>query len=143
MELRRTTSEDPVFGALTGALDAELVVRYGPVQDLYKGFNKFACETVIVVGDAGCGCFKPFDAETAELKRMFVRRDQRGRGVASAILAGLEDWARELGFRAMVLETGDLQLEAIAMYRKHGYADMPKFGPYVDLPASVCLRRAL
>ena len=143
VEITRTTSADPRFQMLAALLDAELVVRYGPVQDLYKGFNAFACETVIVAGELGCGCFKPFDEASVELKRMFVRREQRGRGIASAILGGLEAWARELGHTQMVLETGNLQTEAIAMYKKLGFVDTPLFGPYIDLPASVCLKKSL
>ena len=143
MELRRTTSHDPTFQSLTALLDAELRVRYGDVQSLYEGFNRFACDTVIVAEDAGCGCFKPGEGGAAELKRMFVRADRRQRGVASAVLAGLEAWARELGYPAMILETGNLQHEAIAMYARHGYARIDLFGPYVGLPASVCMRKSI
>ena len=143
MELRRTTSADPTFQALTALLDAELRGVYGAVQALYTGFNQFTCDTVIVAGELGCGCFKPYDAEAVELKRMVVRPDARGRGVASAVLGALEAWARELGHRAMVLETGDRQAAAIALYARHGYVHIPKYGPYIDLPASVCMRKSI
>ena len=143
MEITRTTSADPTFQLLIAMLDAELRVTYGDVQSLYEGFNKFSSDTVVLAGDAGCGCFKPYDAEAVELKRMFVRADRRGRGVASLVLGALEAWARELGYRAIVLETGTLQTAAIALYERHGYLHIAKYGPYVDLPASVCMRKAL
>lgn len=143
MELRRTTSDDLVFRNLTAQLDAELRARYGDVQSQYAAFNAFECDTVIVAGDAGCGCFKRYDARAAELKRVYVRPDARGRGIAAAIVHGLEAWARELGYTAMQLETGNLQAEAIALYARLGYARIPPYGPYADLPASVCFARPL
>jgi GNAT superfamily N-acetyltransferase len=80
---------------------------------------------------------------TAEIKRMYVVPDARGRGLARAMLAHLEATARAAGAKAMVLETGLAQPEAIALYESSGYAPVPGFGFYKDAPLSRCFARVL
>ena len=147
MKLRRTTGRDPAFVALTRELDAELLTVYGDAQADYALHNLVDTETAIVAtidgAPAGCGCFKRFDDEAIELKRMFVDPAHRGRGVARAILGELETWAKELGYRAAVLETGVRQAAAIVLYERAGYARTPLYGPYVGLDLSICMRKSL
>ncbi|MFD8963110.1 GNAT family N-acetyltransferase, partial [Streptomyces anulatus] len=57
----------------------------------------------------------------AEIKRMFVIPEGRGKGLARRMLAALEEDARAAGRLRMVLETGDQQPEAIALYESSGY----------------------
>lgn len=79
----------------------------------------------------------------AELKRMYVVPEARGLGLARRILALLETDAREAGRLRMVLETGDQQPEAIALYRSSGYSDCPKFGYYRTYDSSICMSKPL
>ncbi|MFE7115202.1 GNAT family N-acetyltransferase [Streptomyces sp. NPDC057654] len=79
----------------------------------------------------------------AELKRMYVIPGARGRGLARAILAALEDSARDAGRTRMVLETGIKQPEAIALYTSCGYTPAPKVGLYRFHEESRCYARAL
>lgn len=79
----------------------------------------------------------------AEIKRMFVVREARGRGLARRILAELEKDARAAGRSRMVLETGTQQPEAIALYVSSGYSPAEKFGLYRFEPESRCYARAL
>lgn len=80
----------------------------------------------------------------AEIKRMFVIEEARGRGLARRILAALEDDARAAGRTRMVLETGTEQPEAIALYTSSGYAPAPsKFGVYRESDLSRCFAKAL
>ncbi|MER5969262.1 GNAT family N-acetyltransferase [Streptomyces sp. NPDC002055] len=80
----------------------------------------------------------------AEIKRMFVVRDARGRGLARRVLAALEDSARQAGRQRMVLETGTKQPEAIALYTSSGYAPaVPKFGLYRHESLSRCFAKPL
>src|SRR5205823_760279 len=74
------------------------------------------------------------DPDAAEVKRMYTVPDARGRGVALALLRGLEEAARRAGRKRIVLETGHAQPEAIALYHKAGYARIPDFGHYKDEP---------
>jgi GNAT superfamily N-acetyltransferase len=102
---------------------------------------------VIVYDDAdepiACGAIRRRDDETAEIKRMYVRREARGRGLSRLVLRELEATAIRRGYRALVLETGSRQPEAIALYESAGYTIIPNFGYYRHSPLSVCYRKEL
>ncbi|MCX5198970.1 GNAT family N-acetyltransferase [Streptomyces sp. NBC_00249] len=79
----------------------------------------------------------------AELKRMYVVPEARGLGLARRILAELEADARAAGRTRMVLETGDQQPEAIALYLSSGYTLSEKFGHYRFHDSSRCMTKPL
>lgn len=79
----------------------------------------------------------------AELKRMFVHEDARGRGLASALMDRLEAAAADAGVRTIQLETGPLQHAAIALYERRGFTRIPNFGPYVGDEFSICYAKSL
>lgn len=148
IELKRTDSGDPGFLALIALLDRDLWARYPDTQASYEDGNRIAPGTRAVLaseaGDpCGCACLRPLGAGRYELKRMFVRPERRGAGLASAILRELEAWAAELGGREIVLETGIGQPEAIGLYGKLGYLRIPNYGEYAAKPESVCMAKAL
>ena len=69
---------------------------------------------------------------------MYVLSTARRVGVATAILIRLEQEALDFGYKTLVLETGDRQLAAMALYEEHGFTKTPPFGPYINNPTSVC-----
>jgi GNAT superfamily N-acetyltransferase len=71
---------------------------------------------------------------TAELKRMYVVESAQRQGLARLMLAHLEATAAAAGFEALVLSTGNLQPEAIALYRSSGYVPVEGFGTYAFHP---------
>ena len=75
----------------------------------------------------GCGGLKPLGAETGEIKRMYLRPEARGRGIAAGLLAALEGWARELGYSRVRLDTGDRQPAAKHLYESRGYREIPDY----------------
>ena len=77
------------------------------------------------------------------MKRVFVHSNQRGKGVARELMRTLETWARELGYRTAVLETGILQPEAIRLYEAAGYERIPNYPPYEGVVESICYQKAL
>jgi ribosomal protein S18 acetylase RimI-like enzyme len=79
----------------------------------------------------------------AEIKRMYVVRAARGRGLARRLLRHLEETAAASGADAMVLETGQRQPAAIRLYRSSGYTDIPRFGHYAHEPEAVHLGKSL
>ncbi len=79
----------------------------------------------------------------AELKRMYTRASARGRGLARRMLRHLEEDARRAGRRRMILETGDQQPEALALYASEGYAPITKFGYYREYDSAICLGKEL
>jgi putative acetyltransferase len=91
----------------------------------------------------GCGAVRRLDAETAEIKRMYVVPEMRGKGISRRLLATLEAEARRLGVRRLVLETGDRLPAAMALYTRAGFVRIPAFGEYVASPLSVCMALSL
>jgi GNAT superfamily N-acetyltransferase len=81
--------------------------------------------------------------ETAEIKRMYVAPAARSLGVARRMLAHLEDTAAGVGARAMILETGTAQPEAMALYESSGYARIASFGHYRDSAENRCYGKRL
>ncbi len=85
---------------------------------------------------AGCGGVQFFGTEYGELKRMFVRPQFRGLGLAKLMLEHLEQYTRDHNIKVLRLETGIHQKEAIGLYERVGYQSIPPFGEYVDDPLS-------
>ncbi|WP_443945274.1 GNAT family N-acetyltransferase [Pedobacter sp. AW1-32] len=146
--LLRTDSDHPDFKSLVVLLDKDLAIRDGEDHAFYAQYNKIAAikEVVVAFKDGkavGCGAFKPFDANSTEIKRMFVHPDFRQQGIAKIILTELESWSKSLDFERCVLETGKKQPEAIALYQKAGYSVIPNYGQYIGIDNSVCLQKIL
>ena len=74
-----------------------------------------------------CGAVRLLDPDTAEIKRMFVTPNARGRGVGRRLLAALEGAATDLGCERMRLDTGERQLAALGLYRSAGYAEIDAY----------------
>jgi GNAT superfamily N-acetyltransferase len=85
---------------------------------------------------AGCGGVQFFGTEYGELKRMFVRPQFRGLGLAKLMLEHLEQYTRDHNIKVLRLETGIHQKEAIGLYERVGYQSILPFGEYVDDPLS-------
>jgi GNAT superfamily N-acetyltransferase len=144
----RTDSSHPDFIALVRLLDAELASRDGDDHAFYAQFNKIAEIKHVIVAyqdekPVACGAFKPFEADSVEIKRMYTAENARSGGLGSVVLAELEQWARELDIQRCVLETGKRQPEAIRLYTKNGYALIPNFGQYEGDENSVCFEKWL
>ena len=148
LKIIRTDSNNTDFQSLVRLLDADLAIRDGDMHGYYAQYNKIdAIKNAVVAYDGetavGCGAFKPFDDDSVEIKRMYVRPENRGVGIAVEVLKELEYWAAELDFKAAVLETGKKQPEAIRLYEKSGYELIPNYGQYIGLENSVCMKKSL
>lgn len=146
--ITRTDSNDPHFRDLERLLNDEMSGRYGELQKWYNQFNIIESNNTVVVAFAeglhvGCGCIREFDDVSAEIKRMFVKPEYRGTGIAEKILLELEKWASELGFSVTVLETAIKQPEAIRFYTRLGYKRIENYGQYAGNKNSVCMRKRL
>ena len=144
----RTDSDHPEFKSLVNELDRDLAIRDGDEHAFYAQYNKIdLIRHAIVVhldGQAvACGALKEYEMGIMEVKRMYVVPSYRGRGIASNLLAELENWARELGYAKTILETGKKQPEAIRLYSKNGYTIIPNYGQYSGIENSVCFEKIL
>jgi len=148
IEYRVESAGSPAAAMLIAALDDQLSRQYPglpvngiDVADFEAGGGVFA------IGYFGgrpavSGAFRPWEG-AAEIKRMFVMPTERGRGFGRHMLAFLEAEAAKRGYLRGVLETGNLQREAIGLYRAIGWTPIPIFGPYIGSPISVCFEKRL
>jgi putative acetyltransferase len=95
------------------------------------------------IGIAAIVATDDVEGRRGELTRMYVDADARGAGIASALIERIETDAAARGLREIVLEAGRLQHPALALYAKHGYRRVERFGRYVGEPSSVCMAKSL
>ncbi|GJF23131.1 MULTISPECIES: GNAT family N-acetyltransferase [Streptomyces] len=158
MNIRRVPFDHPDAVKLNDEVQAEYDLRYGDGGDATRlDASDFAPPNglYLVAYDendvpVASGGWRSQDANgegnrdgDAELKRMFVIEQVRGRGLARRILAALEEDARTAGRSRMVLETGTKQPEAVALYLSSGYEPCEKFGYYRFHEESLCYAKAL
>ncbi len=148
MTLQRTDPSNSDFINLVSQLDAFLAIIDGEDHAFYNAFNtlgflKYALVAYADDKPVACGAIKEFTSTAMEIKRMFTLPEWRGKGLASQILAELEQWIKELGYPTCVLETGIRQPEAIALYQKSGYRRIPNYGQYAGVDVSVCFEKKL
>ena len=148
IKIIRTDSGHADFIALVKNLDADLAIRDGNDHAFYHQFNKIdKIKHVLVAYEndkpVGCGAIRALDSISMEVKRMYTLPEVRGKGIATKILAELENWAAELGYESCILETGKKQPEAIKLYLKNGYQQIPNYGQYIGIENSLCFEKRL
>jgi len=142
------TSEEAM--KLIAGLSSELAGMFDHADDGSGNYrpDEALPNSVFIIGrcdgvPVACGAIRPLEPGVAELKRMFVRQDFRGRGFSRQILSSLESKAAAFGYASVRLETGDRQLAAIGLYQRLGYRRCEPFGIYVNSTQSVCLEKRL
>jgi len=143
--------DSPDAQRLIAALDAGLAQLYPPEQRFGPNLKAQHLEggrgIFLLARDdgraVGSGAIRLIDAKTAEVKRMYVEPDQRGRGIGRAVLADLEAAAQRMGARRLVLETGTHSPEALALYGRAGFTQVDCWGEYATSPTSVCMEKLL
>ncbi len=144
----RTNSDNIDFQELVIELDKDLAIKNGDKNDFFVQFNKIdAIKHAIVAFDGGepvgCGAIKKYDESTIEVKRMFVPAEKRGNGVATMVLKELENWAEQLGYKRIILETGLKMLDAVALYKKNDYKVIANYGQYENNSSSICFEKLI
>lgn len=147
--------DDPRARALWAEQQSELSERYGE-PDIAGGFadrlppgellaSLLALDSSGEPVGTGLVRWSPYEtgAGSVEVKRLYVRPEHRGKGYSRVIMGAIERVAWRAGAVKLVLETGDAQPEAIALYRGIGYSDYAQFGPYVGEARSVCFAKDL
>ncbi|MFD7899015.1 GNAT family N-acetyltransferase [Streptomyces sp. NPDC059743] len=129
-----TPYDHPDARRLTQALRAEQLGLYGfaddpettPETDFAPPAGLFL---IAHVGNdaVGCGGVRLRDEHTAEVKRMYVSGDARGRGIGRCLLENLERYATSRGATRIMLETGRRNRAALALYHRTGYMPCPSY----------------
>ncbi len=117
-------------------------------RDKYKKDNQLdEIQEAIVVYEnnkaIGGGAIRRYDDENIELKKVFVHTEYQGQGIGSKLVSLLIEWAMELGYKRMILETGELLAESCAVYRKMRFEVVPNYAPYENMPESLCMAKDL
>ncbi len=137
------------FVALVALLDEQLVATYGAdVMENFCPFNTLdgIIHAVVVYCDdvpCACGGIKRFDADSVEIKRVFVKPAFRRLGLGGVVIQRLEEAAMADGYKRAVLETAADMTAAQALYKKRGYTRISNYAPYENNPLSVCFEKHL
>ncbi|SDN11659.1 Acetyltransferase (GNAT) domain-containing protein [Daejeonella rubra] len=148
IKLLRTDANNPDFKELIILLDAGLAITDGEDHTFYSQFNKVDHIKYVIIAyenskAVACGAIKKYDENTMEVKRMFTSPESRGKGLASMILAELQNWAKEMDYKRCILETGIRQKEAVSLYNKTGFILIPNYGQYEGIENSICFEKTL
>ncbi len=147
-DVEPVSPRDEEVRALLEALTAELTAGgYAPDQTFGYSAEQLEQSDVQLVGArvagrlVGIAGVEVQSDGLGELKRFFVSPEQRGTGVADALIATLLAHAAASGVRLVRLETGDQQQAAQTFYRRHGFVQVARFRPYDASETSVCMQR--
>ncbi|MDB5792739.1 MAG: family N-acetyltransferase [Massilia sp.] len=148
MRIGFETPDQPAVHALIGELDAYLYSLY-PAENVYAlDLSSLLAPHVLfaVARDAagvplGCGAIV-VTPDYGEIKRMYVRPQARGQGLARRLIDALEQKAMARGCRSFMLEAGPAQPEALIVYERLGYRRCGPFGDYPEHPLSVFMRKS-
>ena len=144
--MRTVITAEPPNTADAITLISELEAHLGPLYPktsrhgysveklMEQGVAFFVTRRDVVL--AGCGGIELFGTEYGEIKRMYVRPEFRGLGLAQLMLNHLAAYAQERNVHLLRLETGIYQKEAIALYERMGFQRISRFGPYKEDPLS-------
>jgi GNAT superfamily N-acetyltransferase len=149
VRLRAVAYDDAVAQYLVERVQEEYVVRYGgrdgaavEPADFLPPRGTFLVAEVDGV-PAACGAWRMHDDGVVEIKRVYVEPAFRRRGLAQLIMSALEESAARAGHRAVLLNTGLRQPEALALYARLGYRDVPGYGIYARSPDARFLGKEL
>lgn len=144
----QTNSNNADFSYLVNLLDEDLYLRYGEMQKKYDKYNKvnFINDVVIIYENSiptACGAIKEYDNASMELKRIFVKKEYRSKGLAKLLISKLEEISAKRNYTCLILQTGSKQPEAISLYKNLGYKIIDNYPPYIDDSNSICMKKML
>lgn len=154
LDIRRTEIGAEPAQRLLAELSADLRVRYPEEAAEISGRHRIESgesdegKGAFLIAMRGgqpvaCGAMRRVDSRTGELKRLFVSAAERRRGLGRRLLEALETEARRIGMTRLVLEAGERQREALALFAGAGYTRIPAYGDHVGSALSVCMEKRL
>lgn len=113
-------------------------VPYNIITDIKDVLIAYANNSPI-----GCASFKKYFEYDAEIKRVWVQPDFRGKHVASDMMAQIEERAKGKGFKRAILQTREIMADAVSLYEKLGYTRIKNYAPYDTMDDAVCFAKNL
>lgn len=146
MESIITNEKDERFIELSNELNKEYFQLYGDEVLKYQEYNDLEDPHIVILAlnwgkPIACASFKLFDKDTIEIKRVYVKRRYRRKGIAYKLIKQLEKLAIEENFRYSVIETGSENTAAIKLYEKLDYEIIDTFGQFEEDDMVVCMKK--
>ncbi len=146
IKLKQIDCNSKDFMGLSCQLDKFLDQAIGgeSIREKYKKFNYLdTMDYVIAAYDeekpVGCGALRKYSAADIEVKRVFVQKEYRRKNIGGMLLEQLIKEAKEMGFKRMILETGDFLPDSMRLYSRYGFERIENYGAYVEMAESVCM----
>ena len=133
--------------AIIEELSANLYIRFGSDgKNSFRDWQNENDQFVFVIAEmdneiVGCGAIRPIDNNTGEVKRMYSKIP--GKKIGQTILFYLEDKAKIIGYKDLILETRIKNEQATEFYQKQGYRVIPNYGKYKDRTETICFGKFL
>jgi len=130
---------DDYFNKLVGGeKNRKNFIQYNSLEKIHDVFIAYDKNYAV-----GCAGLRRYDEDTAEIKRVFVREEYRGKGISKRLMLLLEERAAEIGFKSLVLQTRQACTEAIGLYLSLGYLRINNYPPYDKMPLAVCFKKSI
>jgi len=143
----RTNAENQEFKRLVQLLNSDLAERDGENHPLSQFNTIDNIKHVVLAYEShkpiGCGALSEYDSNSMEIKRMYVLPEVRGKRIGTLILSELENWAKDLGRTKCILFTGLNQPEAIRLYERNAYRQIPKYGKLTEIADCLCFAKEI
>ena len=131
-------TEDFYSSLVGGESKRKSFIPYNASADIPDVLVAYACGKAV-----GCAGLKGYSQDAAEIKRVWVQPDARGRHIASRMIDLVEQKATEQGFKKVILQTRSKMQEAVKMYTNRGYRLIDNYPPYDKLEGAVCYEKTL
>ena len=146
MESIITNEKDERFIELTKELDNEYFQRLGDVVKKYEQYNDLNDSHIVILAlnwgkPIACASFRLFDKDTIEIKRVYVKKRYRRKGIAYKLVKQLEKLAMEENFKYSIIETGRENVAAINLYKKLDYEIIDSFGIFEGDDLCICMKK--
>ena len=113
-------------------------IPYNQLNDIHDVIVAYDNSTPV-----GCSSFKRYNADCAEVKRVFVRKEYRERGISKSLMKLLEESAKTKGYQYFILESGAPLVAAMNFYYSIGFQVIPNYGQYENMSESICMKKKL
>ena len=146
MESVITSEKDERFIELTKELDNEYFQLHGDVVLKYQDYNDLNDPHIVMLAlnwgkPIACASFRLFDKDTIEIRRVYVKKRYRKKGIAYKLVKQLEKLAMEENFKYSVIETGKENIAAINLYKKLDYEIVDNFGMFEGDDLCICMKK--
>lgn len=146
METILTNEKDERFIQLSNELNEEYYRKIGDEYEKYLDYNKIEDPHVVLLvlnwgNPIACASYRPFDEDSVEIRRVYVKRRYRNKGIAYKLVKSLEKLAMEENFKYSFIETGKENLPAVGLYEKLGYETIDNFGLFENDDVCICMKK--